>query len=680
MWRKHPMARLLIPYLLGLLLMDTGLVVPANYLLISLTILSFSLLGLSWLKGRRLYQRFFGLGIMAWLCLMGCAQYQRAVRLPKATEALLDADLALGLGMVVEREERPGKGPRLIVDVTEAGLDVSGLSAFRQKVMVYVADTCTLLPGDRMYFRGQFTPIPPPDNPYAFDYAKYLRYQGIQLRHFAREVQVVPSRSWRSCILRRVYYLRQICRRRLLQNISKPTDRSVLSALILGDKSDLDGALRSAFAAAGAMHVLAVSGLHVGIIGLLARLVFGWLPIGRFRKPVQTVAGLVFIWTFTILTGAGASVQRAAVMFTVVMIGQLSGGRARIWNSLAVAAFLLLWWQPLLLFQLGFQLSFLAVAGIVFFHPLLVKCWFPGHPVLKYAWSLLCVGCGAQLTTMPLTIFHFGQFPLLFWLSGWIAIPLATLLLGAGITKMIFASVPMADAVLGSVLEWLTCLLNESMILLSSWSFATLKGLVLSPMVTWALYIALLVVMVAYRWQPGWRSWSAWPLLLACVLAINNQQQGYQQRAWFILVADETPILEILRGDEVFRFQPDRADSLAVSFADRGLHQRFGIRRVRDVPWPAETTFIIREKDQCLGVVGAHYPTPAVWQTCSNWLIQTNNPLPEWLSQIKKDEMCLILDPEVDHKRKWQDQELAGLVWSLSEKGGLVLPQNIDYE
>ena len=674
------MARLLIPYLLGLVLMDAGLVFPARYLWASLAVLSCSLLGLSWLRGHRRYRGLFGLAMMLWLCLMGCLQYRGAVRLPTETKTLVDADLALGLGLVTEREERIGKGPRLTVQVSTAGTDRSVLTAFRQKVLVYAADTCTVLPGDRILFRGQFTTIPPPDNPYAFDYATYLKYQGIRLRFFAREMQVLPGSSLRSGWLRRLYELRQICRRRLLRGISGRADRSILLALILGDRSELDADLRTAFAAAGAMHILAVSGLHVGIIGLFAGLLFGWLPIGRYRKPVRTMGSLLFIWIFTILTGAGPSVQRSAVMFTVLLVGQLSGGRARIWNSLAVAAFLLLWWQPLMLFQLGFQLSFLAVAGIVFFHPLLIKCWFPGNPVWKYAWSLFCVGCGAQLTTMPLTVFHFGQFPLLFWLSGWIAIPLATLLLGTGLLKLAFASLPVADALLGNLLEWLTSLLNGSMMLLSSWSFATLEGLVLSPITTWSLYIALLVVMIAHRWRPDWRPWSGWPLLLACVLAINDQQQWDQREGWFILVADDTPVLEILRSDQVWRFQSDDTDPMAISYADRGLHQRLGIRSVREMPWPAGTTFIIREKEQCLGVVGAHYPSPAIWRGCSTWLIQTNSPLPEWLDRSERDSTLLILNPQFDQKYPWEDPVAPARTWSLSEKGGLRLPQSNNYE
>ncbi len=674
------MARLLIPYLLGLVLMDSGLVFPARYLRASLVILSISLLGLSWLKGHRLYSGFFGLAIMLWLCLMGCIQYRGAVRLPTETEALVNADLSTGIGLVTEREERTGKGPRLIVQVSAAGLGHSDLTAFRQKILVYATDSSGVLPGDRILFRGQFTTIPPPDNPYAFDYVAYLKYQGIQLRFFAREMQVLPGFSWRSVLLRRVYDLRQICRRRLLRGIPEQAHRSILLALILGDKSDLDVDLRTAFASAGAMHILAVSGLHVGIIGLFAGLLFGWLPIGRHRKPVRIAGSLLFIWLFTILTGAGPSVQRSAVMFTVVLIGQLSGGRARIWNSLAVAAFLLLWWQPLLLFQLGFQLSFLAVAGIVFFHPLLVKCWFPGNPVLKYAWSLFCVGCGAQLTTMPLTIFHFGQFPLLFWLSGWIAIPLATLLLGTGLLKLAFTSLSIADALLGTILEWLTSLLNGSMMLLSSWSFATLDGLVLSPVATWSMYFALLVVMVAHRWRPDWRSWSGWPLLVAGVLAINNQQRRDQQEAWFILVADNTAVLEMLRGDQALRFQNQDTDTVAISYADRGLHQRLGIRRVREMTWPTGTTFIIRGKEECLGVVGAHYPTPAIWQGCSTWLIQTDSPFPEWLGRSEGEGTHLILAPNYEKKHRTENLAAPARIWSLSEKGGLRLPKNNNYE
>ena len=507
-----------------------------------------------------------------------------------------------------------------------------------------------------------------------------MRYQGVQLRHFARDIRVLPRQSLRSRTLQRIHILRRGCRERLLGGIPEHTNRSVLLALILGDKSDLDGDLRSAFASAGAMHVLAVSGLHVGIVGLFAGMIFGWLPIGRYRKMVRTLASLLCIWLFTILTGAGASVQRSAMMFTVVLLGQLSGGRSRIWNSLAVAAFLLLWWQPLLLFQLGFQLSFLAVAGIVFFHPLLEKCWYPGHPLLNYVWSLFCVGCGAQLTTMPLTVFYFGQFPLLFWLSGWVAIPLATLLLGSGLLKIVLASIPLADKVLATLLQWLTTLLNESMIRLSSWSFATLDGLVLSPLAAWILYAALFVIMAAYRWQPHWRRWSGWPLLLACVLVINDQYLRDHQRAWYVLIAGDAPVFEIVRGDEALRFRAGPVDSLAIHYADRGIHQQFGIRRIRERPWPRASTFVIRGKEYCLGVVGGMYPEQEVWQSCSAWLIQTNNSLPEWLNTKEIQGKTIVLGPDSKGQEEWPAPGPSGIIWPLSEKGGLRLTKTRDHE
>jgi len=673
------MGRLLIPYLLGIVWMDTAPVYAAYPMIPLFMVVSLCLLALSWVRGQRSYQQYYGLCLFSWLFLLGGIQFQEAVRAPEHMELISNTANTVATGLVLERMDRPGKGPRLLVEVSAVKWREEDPLAFRQKVMVYATDSIEVFPGDVILFRGTFTHIPPPDNPYAFNYAGYLKYQGVQVRHFARAIQVLPAQSVRSRHLRWVYRLRQRCREHLLKGISETGNQAVLLALVLGNKTELDEHLRSAFASAGAMHVLAVSGLHVGIIGLFAGLLFGWLPLGQYRKTVRTVSSLTCIWMFTMLTGAGASVQRAAVMFTVVLVGHLFGGRARIWNSLALAAFLLLWRQPLLLFQLGFQLSFLAVAGIVFFQPLLVKCWFPSHPILKYAWSLWCVGCGAQLTTMPLTIYHFGQFPLLFWLSGWIAIPLATLILGTSLLKLAFSSFPLLDACLGTVLEWFTTLLNESMVLLSSWTFGTLNGLVLSPLAVCLMYIALVVSMVAYRWQPAWRTWSAWPMLLAGLAVVHSQIRRDQQSDWYILLADDKPVIEMLRSDHVLRIRPETIDSTVLSYADRGMHQKLGIRSIHDFSMPYRKTFIIQRQDRCLGVVGGPFPSRKVWNSCSCWLLSTDGHFPEWLDERDKAGMNIIIAPDYDIARlgalgSWES------IWSLSEKGGLKIPTNNAYE
>jgi competence protein ComEC len=237
------------------------------------------------------------------------------------------------------------------------------------------------------------------------------------------------------------------------QYISGVDERIITEALLIGKTDGLSDHLRQAYAASGTMHVLAVSGLHVGIIY--------WILL-IFLKPLTTFAhgrwliastSIVILWCYAALTGFSPSVLRAVAMFTFVAISNPFGLRSQTVNTLAASLFILLIYDPGLISNIGFQLSYLAVAGIIWIHPVLYKTFQPNHKAIDYCWSIISVSIAAQLTTFPLTVYYFHQFPVYFIPANLIIIPLSFLILLICLIFIALGSFSITATLLGKVIE-----------------------------------------------------------------------------------------------------------------------------------------------------------------------------------------------------------------------------------
>jgi competence protein ComEC len=294
--------------------------------------------------------------------------------------------------------------------------------------------------GDRLLLASRVEPLGRALNPEAFDYAAYLAGRGIYHRTFA------DSGQWQQVGRRSGFSLRALgeaSRDAWFASLTpylSGDDLAVAAALIMGRRDLLGSEVRSAYADTGAIHVLAVSGLHVGILALLVvqllRLLFPPRPFFRYLGMGLTV---VVVWYFALVTGLSASVQRAALMVTVVVVGKGLNRNNSLFNLLAIAALIMLVAEPKQLFQVGFQLSFAAVAGIgLFTRKLQSLLYLPRS--LRWTWDAISVSVAAQLGTLPLSLYYFGQFPLYFLLSGTLVIGFAYLTLGLGLLHGVLAT------------------------------------------------------------------------------------------------------------------------------------------------------------------------------------------------------------------------------------------------
>ncbi len=318
--------------------------------------------------------------------------------------------------------------------------------------------------GDHLQVIGNYFLVQDPGNPNEFNYKRYLERQNIYSHAFVESKDVeLAFRTTPNWFLQWAYNLRSHAKAIIDEYIPSPRENGIATAILLGIKDHLDNEIKKAYSSAGAMHVLAVSGLHVGIIFLIIKLLFGKLKeTGQWGKYAFGIMSVGLIWLYAMITGLSPSVLRASTMFSLVALGESTGRDNNIFNSLGVAAFILLAFEPYLIYSVGFQLSFAAVFGIVYFQPKLYSLFDFQHRILDKVWAITCVSIAAQLSTFPLTAYYFHQFPTYFLISNIVVIPSSFLMLVGGISMIALTPIsPVAARILGTILQKLIWVVNE---------------------------------------------------------------------------------------------------------------------------------------------------------------------------------------------------------------------------
>ncbi len=350
--------------------------------------------------------------------------------------------------------------------------------------------------GDRVLVKGNPYFISPPSNPEEFDYRQFLIYKNIYHQKFigkndVTKIGFAPA-SWID------YYALQTRKwadGTLARNIKGDREQALASALILGVTDGLDDELLSAYKATGTLHVLAVSGLHVGI--LYGLVLFILKPISRFKYGPWAVAciSIVALWGYAFVTGLSPSVLRAVTMFSFVALAKPAGRRTNIYNTLAASAFCILLVDPFLIMSVGFQLSYLAVLGIVYIQQGLYNLWEPANSVLDEIWKLSCVSIAAQLATFPIGLLYFHQFPNYFLLSNLLVIPASFIVLVLGMATLATSMVPLLATSIGVLLAWVIKVMNYTIFILEDLPFSLIENVYITPLQCWLL-IGILISML----------------------------------------------------------------------------------------------------------------------------------------------------------------------------------------
>jgi competence protein ComEC len=351
--------------------------------------------------------------------------------------------------------------------------------------------------GDLIVTNAKFSKIKNTGNPNCFDFETYCQLQNspysiyIKGSNFQR---IAQQANW---IQQLIYSSRDACVLWLKTYIPGPLEAGVCEALLIGYKDDLDKNLQLSYSRTGIVHILAISGMHLGLLFFLLDKLLFFLDASKRKRFVKAIILLAFLWFFSLMTGASGSVIRAAVMFSFIIIGKLLERNTSIYNLLAAAAFSILALQPATLFDVGFQLSYIAVIGIIILQQP-INAWFYFKDKIRTAiWSMIAVSIAAQILAFPICLFYFHQFPNLFLPANLIAIPLSTIILYGELLVLICCPFPSLAHIVGQLVSYLTHFMNTAVQYIDHFSFAVSDAIPFSAWDTLLLYIGIVLLCIS---------------------------------------------------------------------------------------------------------------------------------------------------------------------------------------
>jgi competence protein ComEC len=350
----------------------------------------------------------------------------------------------------------------------------------------------TLLKVDELlYIKPNFEAISKPLNPHQFDYKYYLAKQGVYQQVSVNKNQFKSLGIQQFSLGGISAEFRNRVQQSLQKHHFKDDELAVINALLLGQRQEISKELLTNYSKAGAIHILAVSGLHVGI--LLWILTWLLVPLERLKKGkmIKIVCIVLLLWMFAFIAGLTASVVRAVTMFTFLAVGLSFHRKNVILFSLISSMFFLLIFKPMFLFDVGFQLSYLAVFGIVFVQPKLFKLYEPKFWLDKKTWEITSVSVAAQVGVLPLSLYYFHQFPGLFMLSNLVIIPFLGAILVGGIIIIILALIGFLPQFLASTYGYIIAAMNTFVSWISNQEQFLLQEIPLSLLMLLAAYLVI---------------------------------------------------------------------------------------------------------------------------------------------------------------------------------------------
>jgi competence protein ComEC len=406
------------------------------------------------------------------------------------------------------------------------------------KAITYCRDTVVPSYATIVRVRARVAAIDPPKNPYEFSFKDYYAHQGVFSSVFIPKGGVLTiGKAAVNPMLRLAYFLQRYTLQTFVRLGFEGDELGVILALMIGDKQFLDGNLKTMYANVGAMHILAVSGMHV----VLYYMVLVWLLFfmrGRAAGLLKNLIVLLALWLFALVAGFSPSIVRATIMFTFILVGKMANRSYNTYNLVAASFVALLIYNPFYLYDVGFLLSYAAVFSILLFYPFF-SAWAPHGKVLRWCYDLVAVSLAAQVLTLPLTVYYFHQFPVTFLLTNIILIPLTTVVIYGGLVLLMISWWSVGAHYLAAALVWLLKVTNSSVLHLEQLPGAVLSSICFERWQMLLLFVAfmLLYVFTLYR--------KARVLLLALTMVV-----AVAAGSAFSRVKDRSPLLVVyaMRG------------------------------------------------------------------------------------------------------------------------------------
>jgi competence protein ComEC len=412
--------------------------------------------------------------------------------------------------------------------------------------------------GTHLQIKGNLYKNGPIKNPNQFDYGKYLA--GIQI--YAQMYADVSDIKIGSKIEKDVWYYTSKLRTKIIRNLEKThfnkAELNVAIALILGQQQDISPEIIRDYQFAGAVHILSVSGLHIGFILLFVTFLLKPFPNTRRGSFIKLIIILVSLSSFGLLAGLAPSVLRSVTMFSFVAIGMYLRRSTNIFHTLLVSMLLILLFEPSFLFDVGFQLSYVALFFILWLQPLLAQLWKPKNKIANYFWEILTVSFAAQIGAFPLSIYYFHQFPGLFFVTNLVIIPFLSVIMALGVLVMVLAAFDCVPVFLVQSLEWCIFIMNKIINSIASLEQFIIQGIPFNWQLLLSVYL-LIIAMIIWFKKPSFNR-----LVLALVAVIifqicyfGNHWKIQNQRELVVFNSKKNTLIAERKGENVILYSND---------------------------------------------------------------------------------------------------------------------------
>ena len=415
-----------------------------------------------------------------------------------------------------------------------------------------------LLYGDRLLIETEFSLPEQAQNPDGFDYAAYLKRQGVGGTSY------ICAESWHRTGNNPAFSIQREadkCRNYLLdiyRNFQIEADEfAVLAALTLGFTDDLQPDLRASYSATGAMHILSVSGMHVGIVYIVMAFMLSFMNKNLRSVILKTIFITIFLWVYAFITGLSPAVVRAALMFSLVALASCFERKSQIYNTIFMSAFFMLVFNPTLLFDVGSQLSYSAVLSIIFFQPAIAKFYIAKNKYSRFFWNVLSVSVAAQLGTLPITLYYFQQFPNYFLLTNIVAIPLSSVVIYLAMGLLIVSYIPYLSVAVAFLLKWSLWLLNYLIVWIQHLPYST-AHISLDLMQMLAMFFALFFFS-SYFLSKRFASLSIGltSLLLVCIFNLQTTYETLTSKRLIVYAGQKYTHVNFINRNQNYIFTTD---------------------------------------------------------------------------------------------------------------------------
>jgi len=487
-WFKYPFIRLLMPFALGIWLSFSCFdSLSKHELKLVLTVIAtfgVALFVVASVVKEYKYRWVFGVILNLHLILIGVAIVH--IRNDDLEE---DCDV-----WVARLAECPAEKEKSVKAIVKMQSDESLVMTYFEKN----ERSLNLKYGDVIVFYEPPKVVESPKNPEQFDYQKYLFRKGVLRQVYLKDDSWVKLKENRaSPVYRFSYWLRDFLLNMMKSLGINDDEYAVAAAILLGYDDTLAPELRQKYVAAGSMHILCVSGMHVGVIFMVFSYMLAFLNRRkRWQNVMKQTLLLILIWFYALLAGLAPSILRSTIMLSFVIVGDMIKRDGVLLNSLAASAFMLLCVNPANLFDVGFLLSYCAVVGIVELQKPIYRLIYIKPRILDKIWEMTSVTLAAQIATAPLSIYYFHQFPMYFWLSNLFMTPISTVVIMGGMIMLLIFFIPYINIGVAFCVKWMIYLMNFVVSWIENLPLSIVKGLYINDLEFLCLIMAFLLLMM----------------------------------------------------------------------------------------------------------------------------------------------------------------------------------------